>query len=308
MLLRKYFLTVSMFMQNHMELFESAVGANSTGRDWDELHKIITKHGRKRMVAGDYSKFDQYVMNAITLASFKILIAICIWAGYDAEDIAVMEALATEVCNPVYEMNGLWLLLNSSTASGHSLTVVINGLNNCIYMRMAYYGLKPCEHIDRFEKCVALMTYGDDNVMSVRDDCGWFNHTSIQQWLSTYGITYTMADKLEDSIPFIDIDDVSFLKRRWVWDDDMLLYKCPLEEESIFKMLHTVLKSKAETVEQQVGNIISTANREFFQHGREKFTKMHEVLTEIAEEHDLTHYIPNSHLETYDELQEWMMR
>lgn len=308
MLLRKYFLSVSVFMQNHMGLFESAVGAACTGRDWDYLKELITKFGEDRIVAGDYSKFDQYVMNAITLASFKILIQICMWAGYDDEDLTVMEGLATEVCNPVYEMNGLWIMLGSSTASGHSLTVVINGLNNCIYMRMAFNGLKPIGCIDKFHECVSLITYGDDNVMSVREDCGWFNHTTIQSWLAQYGITYTMADKLEASKPYIHIDDATFLKRRWVYDIDMGLHRCPLEEESIFKMLHTVQLSKTETVEQQLGNIISTANREFFQYGYPRFEQMREMLMRVAIKHDLVHYLPNSHLETFEELREWMIK
>lgn len=306
MLLRKYFLTVSMFMQNRMELFESAVGASSVGSDWDELKRIITKFGEERIIAGDYSKFDQFVTNAITLASFKILIAICMWAGYDEEDRVVMEALATEVCNPIYEMNGLWVMFGSSTASGHSLTVVINGLNNSLYMRMAFYAIAPLSFAEAFHDCVALMTYGDDNVMSVREDCGWFNHTSIQEWLAQYGITYTMADKLAESVPYIHFKDATFLKRSWVWDDELQLYKCPLEKASIFKMLHTVQLSKTEAVEQQVGNIISTANREFFQFGRETFEESRSKLLTVATTHELMHYIPNSHLETYDELMDWV--
>lgn len=307
MLLRKYFLSASAFMQKHMELFESAVGANCYGRDWDRLKAHITKFGTKRIIAGDYSKFDQYVINAITLASFKILIALCMWAGYDAEDLIVMQGLATEVCNPIYEMNGVWLTLGSSTASGHSLTVVINGLNNCIYMRMAYYGLRPVKWKKPFKDCVALMTYGDDNVMSVSEECDWFNHTAIQKWFGGYGITYTMAEKDEASVPFIDIDDATFLKRRWVWDDDMKIHRCPLEKQSIFKMLHTVQKSKVVTVEQQVGDILQTANREFFQHGKQEFESMQKVLLEIASRHELMHYLPNSHLDTYEELQQWML-
>lgn len=307
MLLRKYFLTVSMFMQNRMELFESAVGASCVGKDWDDLRHIITKFGEERIVAGDYSKFDQFVTNAITLASFKILIAICMWAGYDEEDRIVMEALATEVCNPLYEMNGLWVMFGSSTASGHSLTVVINGLNNSLYMRMAFYAIAPIGFAEAFHDCVALMTYGDDNVMSIREDCVWFNHTSIQAWLAQYGITYTMADKEAESVPYIHINDATFLKRSWVWDPELRLYRCPLERASIFKMLHTVQVSKTETVEQQLGNIISTANREFFQFGKQIFEEAREKLIKVATTHELMHYVPNSHLETHEELSQWLV-
>jgi hypothetical protein len=218
-----------------------------------------------------------------------------------------MRGLATDVCNPVYEMNGVWITLGSSTASGHSLTVVINGLNNCLYMRMAYNGLKPTMWKKPFKECVALMTYGDDNVMSVSEECDWFNHTAIQKWFGGYGITYTMAEKDEESVPFIHIDDATFLKRRWVWDEELKVHKCPLEKQSIFKMLHTVQKSKTVTVEQQMGDILQTANREFFQHGKEEFDTMQKVLLEVADRHNLMHYLPNSHLETYEELQQWML-
>jgi phosphatidate phosphatase APP1 len=72
-------------------------------------------------------------------------------------------------------------------------------------------------------------------------------------------------------------------------------------------MLHTVQKSKTVTVEQQMGDILQTANREFFQHGKGEFDTMQKVLLEVADRHNLMHYLPNSHLETYEELQQWML-
>lgn len=306
-LMRKYFLTISVYMQRYPEVFESAVGVNPYSGEWTRLYKYISSFGVDRIIAGDYEKYDQFVHSSLTYAAFKILIEIAKIAGFDEEDLMVMRGLATDTCNPLYELDGLWLKIGGSSPSGHGLTVVINGIVNSFYARIAFYMVaislnKPCFD---FNKYVAFMSYGDDNVMSVSEEASFFTHCSYQEALKSFGLNYTMANKTAESVPYIHMREATFLKRSWVYSEKFGRYLAPLEEDSIFKMLHTYTLSKAVPKEQQLADILRSANQEFFMHGEEKFTSARDKLEQIASEFELKHYLPNNTLPDLLQMEEW---
>jgi len=309
-LMRKYFLAISVFMQQHPEVFESAVGTNPYGPEWTKLYEFIAQHGIERVIAGDYEKYDQFVHSMLTYAAFKVLILIAEWAGFDEEDLMIMRGLATDTCNPVYELDGLWLKFGSSSPSGHGLTVVLNGIINSFYARIAYYVTRnkqgvTTEETKDFNDVVAFMSYGDDNVMSVSEKAKFFNHCTYQEALKVYGLNYTMADKTTESVPYIHMKEASFLKRTWVWSEEFGRYMAPLEQSSIFKMLHTFTVSKVSSRQQQLADILRSANQEFFMHGDQIFTESREKLMKIAEKFELTHFMPGCSLPTLDEMKSW---
>lgn len=310
-LMRKYFLTISVYMQRHPEVFESAVGTNPYSSEWTKLHKYITKHGIKRIVAGDYEKYDQFVHSMLTYAAFKLLMQIAEWAGFDEEDLMVMRGLATDTCNPLYELDGLWLKFGGSSPSGHGLTVVLNGIVNSFYARMAWFDIQEEQNLEirlpiaSFNKLVAFMSYGDDNIMSVSDEADWFNHCTYQKSLAKYGLNYTMADKTAESVPYISMDEANFLKRKWVYSEKYGRYLAPLELDSIYKMLHTFVVSKVSPKEQQLADILRSANQEFFMHGEEAFASARDKLVQIASEYELSHYLPGGQLPDLEEMDSW---
>lgn len=304
-LMRKYFLSISVFMQEHPELFESAVGINCYSREWTRLYTYIVTFGHTRIIAGDYEKYDQYVANMMTYAAFKLLLIIARWAGFDDEDITVMIGLMTETCSPLYECDGSWMMFAGSTPSGHSLTVVINGLVNSMYARISFYVMRPDGSTYTFSAHVAFMSYGDDNIMSVDEQVPWYTHTTYQSALARYGLNYTMADKSGESVPYIDMEQATFLKRSWVYDPRYGRYKCPLDMKSISKMLHSMLVSGAVSKQQQLADILRSANQEFFMYDQPIFEKAHESLVQIAKEFDLCHFLPDCKLPGWQDLDVW---
>jgi hypothetical protein len=167
--------------------------------------------------------------------------------------------------------------------SGHPLTVVVNSVVNSLYMRYCFHELSPHNGVNKtasFKEYVNLFTYGDDNIMGVSPKAEWFNHTAIQKVLSDIGVEYTMADKTSQSVPFVHIDDVSFLKRRWRFDEDISEWLCPLEEESIHKSLTVWTPSKSVDEYTQMVAVITSANNEYFFHGRDVFEKHHKFFLE----------------------------
>lgn len=301
-LIRKYYLPFCKLIMENNEVFECAVGVNAHGNDWDRLTKHIIRFGKDNMVAGDYSDYDSTMPAALMLASFRIIIDLARIAGYSSNQIIIMEGLATEMCYPFYEYNGEFIQIQGSNPSGHPLTVFTNSICNSLYMRFAYYHIYDFDNKTLFKDYVSLMTYGDDNIMSVSEERPNFNHTKIAEVLANYDIKYTMADKSTISRPFISLNETSFLKRSFKFSDEFGLYIAPIEELSLFKTLHSALRSKELTREQHSAQAIDCVLREWFFYGKEHFNEKRVQLIEVAKKHRLLHHFEDNELHTYESL------
>jgi len=164
--------------------------------------------------------------------------------------------------------------------------------------------LNPNKECFSFQDNVALMTYGDDNCMGVSENCPWFNHTDISRVLAANDIVYTMADKEAESIPYIHIDEVSFLKRTWRYDEDVDAYLCPLEEASIRKSLLVGLQKKEMTPEKQIISVIGSAIREYFWYGKQIFHEKSEFFKQVIDENELNIYLEDWVFPTWEELRD----
>jgi len=160
--------------------------------------------------------------------------------------------------------------------------------------------LNPNKESYSFRDNVSLMTYGDDNIMSVSDNIDWYNHTSISKQFAKNGIIYTMADKEAESIPFINIKDASFLKRSWRYCDEIEAYLAPLEHDSIEKMLMIWVKSKSISKEEQMIAVISSAVREYFFYDRVIYESKRELLFELVNKLDIYDWVQESTFPTWE--------
>jgi hypothetical protein len=255
------------------------------------------------MVAGDYKAYDKRMSPVFMMAAFDIIIEICkLSRNFDDEEIQIMRGIATDTSYPLMDFNGDLIQFNGSNPSGHPLTVVINCLVNSLYMRYAYHVLNPKRECVTFQKNVSLLTYGDDNALGVHPDCPWYNHSSISLAFKQMDIIYTMADKSAESIPYLDISQISFLKRTWRFDSHVGDYLAPLDHESIEKSLMTWVRSKSICKEEQCIAIISSAVREYFFYGKKTFLKRRQMFVELIEKLNLQMYQTDSTLPTYEEL------
>jgi len=300
---RQQLLSFVRIFQLNPFIFEGAPGMNCNSCAWDELHRYLTFFGDDQMVAGDYAKFDKRMSPQIILAAFRVIEEVLIAAGRDAEDLRFLRCIAEDVAYPLTEVQGDFVEFFGSNPSGHALTVIINCIANSLYMRYTYTDLNPVEKECRtFKQFVHLITYGDDNEFGVSRERVWFNHTAISEQLAKYGVVYTMADKEAASVPFVNIADTSFLKRKWRWDAEMRCFKCPLEWASIEKMLTTCVASKSICPEAQAVDTMRSAVGEFFQYGREVFEKNVAILKDVVVECHLQDWVQQSTFPTYDEL------
>ena len=306
-LVRKYFLSVAAMVQRNKTITECAVGTIVQSPEWTELYEHIGQFGWDRAIAGDYAKFDARMSVQFMMMAFKLLIDVAEKSGnYDADDLKIMRGIASEISYPTYDYFGTLLQFIGSNPSGHPLTVVINSFVNSLYMRYAYYSIAKENSWWRtplFADVVALMTYGDDNIMTVKKGYDDYNHTAIAKQFEKVGIKYTMAEKEAESVPFIKLADASFLKHFAKYDKELELYRSPVEDTSIAKMLHTHLKSKVLSMEQSSAEAIQNVALKYFESGRTVYTERVAQLEEVARESGISSYV--GPIMSYDDRLAW---
>ena len=235
------------------------------------------------------------------LAAYQVAAKIFAAAGWSEDQLRTVACIAEDTAYPLTDVQGDWVMFNGSNPSGNALTVILNSIVNVLYMMMSYYNLNPNQSLDGFFDLVALITYGDDNAMGVSKSIPWFNHTSIAGYLETIGVIYTMADKGAESVPYISINELSFLKRRFVVEGDKV--RAPLEWASIDKMLTKCVKSKSIGPEAQAIDTIRSAVGEFYEYGRDVFEVNVRKMKAIVDECCLNDFVKPSTFPTFEELE-----
>lgn len=295
---RKYFLTLCRLMSNKRLVFELAVGTNTHSKDWTEIAEHLHYNDEEfadRFFDGDFGTFDKSMKAFIILLTFEAMIDICKASGnFDNIDIRRMTGYGVDTAYPLHDMFGDLVMLFGGNPSGHILTVFCNSFANSLYMRYVYLVNNPENRVDNFQDNVKLATYGDDNTGGVRKGYDWFNHTIIQDTLGKVGIIYTMADKDAESVPFKPFSEISFLKRKWVWDETLGRHLAPIEEKSLRKALMFHVESKTDSIEHQTISAVGNVMREYFMFGREKYEEMQEFLKTVVREAGLDPYVEDS--------------
>jgi len=306
LVVRKYLLSFVRLLQKNKFAFEAGPGTVVQSIEWTDIYEYLTVFGEDRMIAGDYSKFDKRMIGDFILTAFDIIVELHARAGFSGAELDVLRGIASDTAFPLVNVNGDLVEFFGTNPSGHPLTVVINSLVNSLYMRYAFITLSKSVSGEkaRFKECVHLFTYGDDNIMGVSPQAPWFNHTSIQQVLSTIGVGYTMADKESESREYIHISECSFLKRRWVYNEEVGAYLAPLDEDSIHKSLTTWIPSDTIDRFAQTKDVVSAANSEYFFYGREIFESHHDFFKELLAQEPFCHYVTETTLPDWDELRD----
>jgi hypothetical protein len=289
MMTRMYYLPIARILSLFPALSECAVGVNCMGPDWSELSDHMCTFGKDRILAGDYSKYDLRMPAQIMFSAFRIMIELSKICGYSKEDITIMKGIATDICYPVMAYNGDLIQHIGSNPSGQNLTVYINSLVNSLLFRCAFFSLNGVRSKLDFRDVCKLMTYGDDVKGSVKKGHDKFNHIYCAEFFAKHDMKFTMPDKESAPIPFMNDSDADFLKRKNVFCHELGFTMGALDEKSIWKSLHSNLKSKVLTNQQVAGQNIDGALREWMNHGRDVYEQRREQMRSVAEKAGITH-------------------
>jgi len=292
--IRMYFLCfVNAVMESRIEN-EIAVGTNVYNLDWHRIGTALSKMG-SNIIAGDYSNFDGSLNQEIL---WQVLEIINDWYDDSDENKLIRTVLWEEICNSRVLVDGEIIQQTHSQPSGNPLTVIINSIYNQIVTRMAYLYCKAHHGLPwvcDFDEHVSAQFFGDDNVLNVSDEVeSWFNHYTLTDALSFLGLTYTNETKTEEKTPFRSLDQVAFLKRRFVRDENGY-FRAPLDLDVVKEMANWIRgKAKiASTIEN-----VETSLRELALHGKDEYDKTSRLLLNACRSRNLKPNVP-----TYEE---WM--
>lgn len=297
---RKYLLSHIRLIQNNPFVFEAMPGVVAQSTEWRDLYHHITHFGKDRIIAGDYGKFDKRMAAPFILSAFRILERLAIKAGWPDKDVRYIRCIAYDTAFPCIDFNGDLIEIQGNP-SGHPLTVIINCLVNSLYMRYAYM-LISGKSVETFQKYVHLATYGDDNIMGVSLECPMFNHTRIAAAMKCIGVEYTMAEKEAESVPYIHIDESSFLKRSFRYDPDIGCIVAPLDKSSFNKMLTSRVFEPNMAPEAHDICVIETALREYFFYGKDVFMDRYQFFQKLVDDCELRCWVKDSTFPDYYDL------
>jgi hypothetical protein len=300
LLMREMFLCVPMSVQNNKFVWNAAPGTIAQSLEWEELYLYVTEFGLDRIIAGDYAKYDKKVPASVMTEAFLVLLDIFERLGYSDDELAICWGLIMDVCFPTTDFGGDMIMFWGTNPSGHPLTVIINGIFGVLYI---LYTWEKSEYAhSNFFECCRLMTYGDDMFMGVHKSCTTFSHTFIAAELAKCGVDFTMADKTSESRPFIHIDECTFLKRSFVWDEDVGAILAPLEEDSITRSLMIATASRTICPKARDTQALSSACREYFFYGKAKFHEKRALFQQLVYECDLHAYVDETTFPSWDDL------
>ena len=103
--------------------------------------------------------------------------------------------------------------------------------------------------------------------MSVRPGVD-FTHHRLASSIAEMGMKYTLPDKTERKVDFLDLESCDFLKRTFVVRDGKIF--APLSETSILRSLCWIYDSSLSDEDQTIINM-KTCQREMWQYGQERF-------------------------------------
>jgi hypothetical protein len=302
-MIRKYFLPIARFLSTHPIMSECAVGVNAFSQDWEKLMSHCTKYNMQKVLAWDYKKFDVRMGSEITTSVWGMFIEFArLSGGYSEEDLYIMRMMIKDITDPLMDWNGTLVIAFSMNTSGNNLTVNVNSVAGSLYVRMGFFHIYadriPAANLN-FRDFVAALTYGDDFKGSVKPDYEDFNFETFQKFLAEHDITITVPDKSDAVIQFMDEEDADFLKRVSSYIPEIGVSIGKLSENSIWKSLHSNLRSRTCTKTEVALSCLECAMHEWFAYGRDHYEMRRQQMLEVCKRADL---VPSpAVLKTFDE-------
>jgi len=308
--MRQYYLSLCRVIQRSPLQFETAVGINAHSEQWDKLANHLLEFSGDYIV-GDHSKYDKRMLAMYIYNMFKVAIIIIMHCmeetgkiNYEERDEVEdrLHLLAIDTAYAFIDFNGTLVSFLKNHASGHILTVIINSFANSGYIRMAYRRVvKDDPNLLLFQERVRVVTYGDDFIAAVKPEIKHFNFKTMKSAMATFGVKITPAVKTAEDYDFLSITEIDFLKRRFVYSNDLNRWVGPLDPKSISKSLLISVRSESITEQEQAVYTMMSACQESFFHGEEFFNNMRNNILECIDYYKL-HYLVRSHnFPTYQE-------
>jgi len=293
---RQYFLPFAAWLMHNRIDNEIAVGTNVYSSDWERIAKRMkTKGGH--VIAGDFGNFDGSLVAQILWAIFWEIFVTWLSQFIDFETpvgertIRVCLGLWSHLVHSVHIYDDNVYMWTHSQPSGNPFTVIINCLYNSTIMRLSWIRVMEkfqprLRSMKWFNEYVALITYGDDNVLNIDAKVvQWYNQVTISEVMAEMKHEYTDEAKTGEIVKTRKLEDIFFLKRKFRFCPELTRTVAPLKIEVIYEMLNWTRKCADPNVILMTN--IETAFREIVLHGREEYDKLRKAITGLKVPGDL---------------------
>jgi hypothetical protein len=263
---RMYFLGFAAHVMRNRIDNEISVGTNQYSYDWDRTAQKMQTKGDK-VIAGDFSNFDGTLVLPIL---YKILEIINDF--YDDGNDMIRLVLWKEIVNSVHLHGNDVYLWTHSQPSGCPITAILNSLYNSVSMRYVWMEVMPDEYknMRSFNKHVAMVSYGDDNLINISDAViEFFNQITIAAGYEKLGMIYTDESKSGDMVPYRRLEECNYLKRGFVFSEDEMKWLAPLDLSTILEMTNWI-RGDDDPLECTLVNV-ETSIYELSYHGEEVY-------------------------------------
>lgn len=256
---------------------------NAASFEWSALADYLKKFPNHIDI--DFSKMDTSHKSQMIELVARLFFLAALRLGYEQWEASVcymsVKSLSLQVMiynnDVAYKMFGL--------PSGVIITLIMNSIVNSILMRMAFFELCPGLN---FREHVSPATTGDDNFSGISNEViGRYNMLTLVDLYRSWGYVITPAKKnaeLRRQIPF---DEGTFLKRRFVWSDELKAYVAPIDTDSIYKALCFQSKEGNVHPNARLQQVALGCQREAFMHGRDFFEQMRKDLRAAFDKHQI---------------------
>lgn len=230
--------------------------------EWDNLAKKLSNY---RLFAADVKQWDGGMLVQVQRAVVQEIVKK--FRGTTAETKALELLLETIIHSLVIVQDDFYLTTHS-LPSGHFLTAIFNSLVNRFYTAMWYY-----RQMTKYGRVVSVkqyfddvldLVYGDDKVVGVKNNFDILTARTMRDFFTSIGLGLTTSTKGEIDFDFQTLEEIDFLKRKFVFHQDLGRYMCPLELRTLYSGLSFVMSDK--DMSQVLDDKINNIQRELFLH------------------------------------------
>lgn len=279
---RMYLITLLTLFLMFPRRTECYGGMNAGSKQWDEFGTWILNDGFKSLDM-DFKTFDSsHGLKVFRVVAFFFFI-LSLRLGYSFEAAMMVYICVRSAGCQLMRYILTWFLKYGGLSSGWILTLVFNSVVNSILMRMAYMILVNPDP-SGFQMVVRTGTVGDDNASGVAHSISaLFNMHTIAPLYEKWGYRVTTASKNVELSAFVEKDKLQFVKRNFVYNEDLKGYAAPIAKDSIYKSLCFESKKLGVSSVQRLTDVSSNAQREAFLHGRQFFDQFQKEIIEAGE-------------------------
>jgi len=193
--------------------------------EWDKMAHRLSQC--EIMFDGDLKRWDGNMVPQVQAAMKEILSK-----KGSKKHFAILEFLLQNLCTTPLGIQDDLMLTTHSMPSGSFLTAILNSLVNRFYTAMWYKREVGLGLLD-FNSSVVDYVYGDDKLVGIVKHSKFLNALSMASFFSSIGLEFTDASKKVVSVPSMTLDEVSFLKRKFIYHDVLGRYMCPLSLKTL---------------------------------------------------------------------------